>query len=108
MTKLNVLTGNSKLLKSFPGKRVGSISRTPIKNCPGAPKGGCKFDGKRCYCIRIGAMYPSVRKHWAKMDAYGPALWSIVGDAIKRQKVQVFRPFRIGGDFTNQQDIDGF
>jgi hypothetical protein len=108
VSKLNVLTGNSKLLKSWPGKRVGSISRTPIKTCPGAPRGGCVFEGKRCYCIRLGKMYPSVRKHWETMDALGAKVWPMVGEAIKRQKVQVFRPFSSGGDFINQKDLDAF
>ncbi len=105
---INVLTGNKKLLSSFPRDRVGSVSRTPIKSCPGAPKGGCVFSGKACYCLRIGAMYPSVRKHWRAMDSLGFRLWAAVGESIDSQRVTVFRPFSSGGDFLNQRDYNSF
>ena len=110
---MKIRSKNSKLLAAFPGKRVGSISRTPILNCPGAPPGGCTFmkaNGKmaRCYGINLGKRFPSVGKHWAMMDVLGADVWPLVADAITREMIEVFRPFTSGGDFTSQADVDAF
>lgn len=110
---MKLLSKNVKLVKSFPGQRVGSFSRLPIVDCVGAPCGGCNFtdaEGKAhaCYCLRILKMYPSVRKHCEAMSVLKEDVWALVDAQLTKERINVFRPFTSGEDFISQKDIDGF
>lgn len=91
--------GNSKLGK------IPNVSLTPIKSCPsGVP---CSKD---CYaCKHAYTVYKGVRQLWDdnffKAQHYRDTFWA---DMVKEWKVPKFFRIHVGGDFFDQEYLNGW